>query len=466
MLHTLTKKGLTVMNQTQKTTLLTEGPIWKRIVAFAFPLFLGNLFQQMYNTADSLIVGNFLGSNALAAVSSSGSLIFLLVGFFNGIAIGAGVVIARYYGARQIAELQRAIHTTIAFALLAGITLTVLGLLLAPQLLIWMKTPADVLPQSTLYFQIYFLGSTGFVLYNYSVGIMQSVGDSRHPLYFLIFSSLVNITLDLLFVGVFHLGVGSAAAATIISQFVSAMLCLHRLIRKSPDDYRVSFRRIRIDPFMLRQIIRNGLPSGLQNSVISLANVFVQSNINSFGKMAVAGCGSYAKIEGFGFLPITCFSMALTTFISQNLGAKKYERAKKGARFGILCGVTLAQLIGIVIYIAIPTLISFFNSDPEVIAFGTRQARTVTLFYFLLAFSHCMAGLMRGAGKATVPMFVMLLCWCIIRVTYISIIVHFIPRIEVVFWAYPLTWTLSSILFTIFYLKSDWMHGFENRVGG
>lgn len=451
------------MNQTQKTTLLTEGPIWKRIVAFAFPLFLGNLFQQMYNTADSLIVGNFLGSNALAAVSSSGSLIFLLVGFFNGIAIGAGVVIARYYGARQINELQRAIHTTIAFALLAGITLTVLGLLLAPQLLIWMKTPADVLPQSTLYFQIYFLGSTGFVLYNYSVGIMQSVGDSRHPLYFLIFSSLVNITLDLLFVGVFHLGVGSAAAATIISQFVSAMLCLHRLIRKSPDDYRVSFRRIRIDPFMLRQIIRNGLPSGLQNSVISLANVFVQSNINSFGKMAVAGCGSYAKIEGFGFLPITCFSMALTTFISQNLGAKKYERAKKGARFGILCGVTLAQLIGIVIYIAIPTLISFFNSDPEVIAFGTRQARTVTLFYFLLAFSHCMAGLMRGAGKATVPMFVMLLCWCIIRVTYISIIVHFIPRIEVVFWAYPLTWALSSILFTVFYLKSDWMHGFEKQ---
>ena len=433
------------------------------MTAFAFPLFLGNLFQQLYNTADSLIVGNFLGSNALAAVSSSSSLIFLLVGFFNGIAVGAGVVIARYYGAKHIAELQRAIHTTIWFGIASGILLTAAGLILAPQILIWMKTPADILPQSITYFRIYFMGSVAFVLYNNFVGILQSVGDSRHPLYYLIISSLVNIVLDLFFVGVLHYGVGSAALATIISQFVSAGLCFYRLMRKSPEEYRVSLRRIRPDHFMLRQIISNGLPAGLQNSIISIANVVVQSNINSFGRMAVAGCGSYSKIEGFGFLPITCFSMALTTFISQNLGAQKYDRVKKGARFGIGCSLILAELIGIILYITMPVLISAFNSDPQVIAYGTQQARTVTLFYFLLAFSHCMAGLLRGAGKSAIPMFVMLICWCIIRVTYITIIVQFVPSISAVFWAYPLTWTLSSILFLCFYLKGDWRCGYAKN---
>lgn len=446
------------MTQSQSKTLLTEGTIWKKMVAFAFPLFLGNLFQQLYNTADSLIVGNFLGSNALAAVSSSGSLIFLLVGFFNGIAIGAGVVIARYYGARDMEKLQRAIHTTVGFGILSGLLLMVLGLLLAPQILVLMRTPEEVLPESISYFRIYFLGSLAFVLYNNFVGILQSVGDSRHPLYYLIFSSLVNIVLDLFFVGVLHLGVGSAAAATVISQFVSAALCLYRLTRKSPEEYRISLRRIQLNPFMLRLIVRNGLPAGIQNSVISLANVFVQSNINSFGRVAMAGCGSYSKIEGFAFLPVTCFSMALTTFISQNLGAGKYDRVKKGAKFGILMGISLAELVGVVLYFAMPSLIALFNSDPEVIAYGTRQARIITLFYFLMAFSHCIAGIMRGAGKATVPMAVMLVCWCLIRVTYITVALHFVPRIEVVFWAYPLTWTLSGGVFLAYFLKGDWMH--------
>ncbi len=446
------------MAKGQTTTLLTEGPIWKRMVTFAFPLFLGNLFQQLYNTADSLIVGNFLGSNALAAVSSSGSLIFLLVGFFNGIAIGAGVVIARYYGARQTEQLQKAIHTTVGFGILCGAALTVMGLLLAPQILILMKTPKEVLPESISYFRIYFLGSLAFVLYNNFVGILHSVGDSRHPLYYLIFSSLVNILLDLLFVGVLRLGVGSAAAATAISQFISAGLCLNRLARKSPDEYRVSLRKIRLDSFMLRQIIRNGLPAGVQNSVISVANVFVQSNINSFGKIAVAGCGTYSKIEGFAFLPITCFSMSLTTFISQNLGAKKYDRVKKGARFGILCGMVLAELVGVVIWLAIPHLVALFNNDPEVIAYGTQEARTMTTFYFLLAFSHCVAGIMRGAGRSSVPMAVMLVCWCLIRVSYITVAVRLIPDIQMVFWAYPLTWSLSSVVFLTYFLKVDWIH--------
>lgn len=450
------------MSTAKSNTLMTEGPIWKKITMFALPLFLGNLFQQLYNTADSLIVGNFLGSDALAAVSSSSSLIFLMVGFFNGIAMGAGVVVARYYGARQIGHVQRAIHTDIAFGLAAGAALTVIGLLLTPKLLVWMGTPADVMPNSILYFRIYFCGSLAFVMYNVLVGILQSIGDSKHPLYYLILSSLINIVLDLLFVGVLGFGVGSAALATIISQFVSALLCLYRLLH-SPDEYRVSIRKIRFDPIMLKQILQNGLPSGLQNSIIALANVVVQSNINSFGKMAVAGCGAYSKIEGFGFLPITCFSLALTTFVSQNLGARQYDRAKKGARFGIFCSITLAEIIGIFIYIFSPHLIAAFNSDPEVVAFGVLQARTVTLFYFLLSFSHCIAGIMRGAGKATVPMFTMMACWCIIRVTYITVAVRIVPVIRTVFWAYPLTWTLSSIVFLTYFLKADWIHGFEKQ---
>lgn len=446
------------------STLLTEGTIWKKILNFAFPLFLGNLFQQLYNTADSLIVGNFISSDALAAVSSSGSLIFLLVGFFNGISVGAGVVIARYYGAREAEKVECAVHTTVAFGLVSGIALMLIGILFTPHILQWMGTPADVLPQSITYFRIYFCGSLFFVLYNIFVGILQSTGDSRHPLVYLIISSMVNIILDLFFIAVLGFGVGAAALATIISQFISAALCLIRLM-KSTEEYRICIRSIRFDGFMLKQVIRNGLPTGIQNSIIAFANVIVQSNINEFGKMAVAGCGAYSKIEGFGFLPITCFSMALTTFISQNLGAKQYDRVKKGARFGILCSISVAELVGIVIYIFSPLLIAAFNSAPEVVAFGVAQAHTVTLFYFLLSYSHCLAGIFRGAGKSSVPMVVMMVCWCIIRVSYITIIVRFIPVINVIFWAYPLTWSLSSIIFTIYFFKSDWIHSFEKQKG-
>lgn len=440
----------------QGSNLLTEGSIPGKMLAFAFPLFLGNLFQQFYNIADSLIVGNFIGSDALAAVSSSGALIFLLVGFFNGISVGAGVIIARFFGAKDHKNLERAIHTTVAFGIVAGLSLMILGLLITPLILRWMGTPADVLPSSILYFRIYFLGSLAFVLYNAFVGILQAVGDSKRPLMYLIISSIVNIVLDLLFIAVLHLGVGSAAMATVISQIVSAILCFRRLT-STTEVYRIDIHKIRFDMEILKQIISIGLPTGLQNSIISLANVVVQSNINVFGKMAVAGCGSYSKIEGFGFLPVTCFSMALTTFISQNLGARQFDRVKKGVRFGVLCSVLIAELMGILIYIFSPYLIAIFNADPEVIAYGVLQARTVTLFYFLLSYSHCMAGVFRGAGKSSVPMLVMLACWCIIRVSYITIIVKFIPQIQVIFWAYPLTWTLSTIVFTIYFLKADWM---------
>lgn len=450
------------MNNQSSATLMTTGSIWKKIIAFAIPLFLGNLFQQFYNTADSLIVGNFLGSSALAAVSSSGNLIFLMVGFFNGLAVGAGVVVARYFGAKKFDLVQRAIHTIVTLGFFCGIALTVVGVVAAPQILVLMGTPAEVLPNSVTYFRIYFCGSLAFVMYNFLVGILQAVGDSRHPLMYLIFSSITNIVLDLIFVAVFHFGVGAAALATIISQFLSALLCFLHLLR-GPKEYRIYLSKLRMDSLMLRQIISNGLPAGLQNSIISLANVVVQSNINKFGQMAVAGCGSYSKIEGFAFLPITCFALALTTFISQNLGAKEYKRAKKGAVFGIICSVVTAELVGVVIYTFAPYFISAFNSTSEVLSYGVTQAHTASLFYFLLAFSHCMAGILRGAGKSTVPMFVMLVCWCIIRVSYISITVHFIPDIRVIFGAYPITWCLSSIVFLLYFLRSDWIHGLEKQ---
>lgn len=439
---------------------LTEGSIWKSMLFFAFPILLGNIFQQLYNTADAFIVGRFLEKNAYAAVSSSGSLIFLLVGFFTGIAVGAGVVIARYYGAKDYDKLHTAIHTTLAFGLAAGIILTVLGMTLTPQLLRLMKTDPQVLPNSVAYFRMYFAGSIAIVLYNMCVGILQAVGDSRHPLHYLILSSLINVGLDLLFVGVFGLGVWSAATATTIAQFISLGLCLYRLCHYDTV-YRVQLRKIRFNFPMLRQIVHFGLPSGVQNSIIAFANVIVQSNINAFGADAMAGCGTYSKLEGFAFLPITCFTMALTTFVSQNLGAHQYDRVKRGVRFGILCSVTMAEVIGALIFLFSPALIALFQNDPPVIAIGVKQAHIEAFFYCFLAFSHCIAAIMRGAGKPTVPMFVMLAVWCVLRVSYISIAVPMVERIEVVFSAYPLTWFTSSVIFLIYFLKSDWLHNYD-----
>lgn len=441
---------------------LTEGSIAKNIIKFAIPMFIGNLFQQLYNVADSLVVGNFLGSDALAAVTSTGSLIFLLVGFFNGTAMGAGVIIARFFGAKDHENVKKAIHTDLAFGILCGAIMTLVGVIFAPQILTLMDTPEDVFVQSVLYIRIYFLGSIAVVLYNVCMGIMQAVGDSRHPLYYLIFSSVVNILLDLLFNGVFKLGVEYAALATIISQLLATLMCLWRLTGKS-QTYRVELRKIGFDKDLLKQIVGIGLPSGLQNSIISIANVVVQANINAFGSAAMAGCGAYFKIEGFVFLPITCFSMALTTFIGQNLGAKQYDRAKKGAAFGIFCSITLAEVIGILVYFFMPRLILLFNAEADVVNYGILQAHTESLFYFLLAFSHTVAGIMRGAGKSTVPMFVMLGCWCIFRITYVTIITSIIPTIQVVFWAYPITWSLSSVVFLIYLLKADWIHNFDRQ---
>lgn len=439
---------------------LVEGSIYKKIIFFALPIFVGQVFQQLYNTFDSLIVGRFLGDQALAAVSSSGSLIFMMVGFFQGVAMGAGVIIAKEFGAKNVKKMRLAIHTDVAFGLLAGVILTILGITFTPTILQWMNTPADVLPQSISYFRVYFCGSVFSIMYNIFVGILQAVGDSRHPLYYLIVSSIVNVILDIVFVGGFRRGVGAAALATVIAQAISAILCLIQLLH-SQEEYRLVIREVGFHMESLKNIIRFGLPSGIQNSVIALANLVVQSNINTFGQYAMAGCGAYFKLEGFAFLPVTCFAQGLATFVGQNLGARKFDRVKKGVRFGILCSVSLTEIIGICFWLFAPVLIGMFSDSPDVIAFGVRQAKVESLFYCLLALAHCVAGIMRGAGKASVPMFIMLGFWCVLRVTYITLALHFYPHIEVVFSAYPLTWGTSCVVFLLYFFKADWMHNFE-----
>lgn len=450
------------MGRAKSEVNLMEGSIAKGMFSFAIPMFLGQLLQQLYNLADAWVVGNFADNDAFAAVSSAGSLTFLIVGFFNGIGIGGGVVISRYFGAGNKEYVERSVHTNVLFGLIASVLSTIAGLLFVPQLLVWMKTPPSVLPESLTYFRIYFAGVSTVILYNICMSIMRALGDSMHPLYYLIFSSILNVILDLLFVAVFHLGVGGAAIATVIAQGLSTLLCIFRMC-KSTGDMHLDFRKLKWHKGIMGEVIRQGLPTGIQNSVISIGNMVVQTNINLFGSYAMSGYGAYAKIEGFVFLPITSMSMTLPTFISQNLGARKYERAKKGALFGILSGVIMAELFGLLFFFGAPYALRLFVDTPEAIAFGTVQAKTVSLFFFLLAFSHCAAGVLRGCGKSIVPMITMLLFWCGVRVIYVTQAVRLIPEFQTISFAYPLTWSLSSIVFLVFLLKSDWTHYYEKH---
>lgn len=444
---------------------MTVGTPWKLIASFALPVFLSQLFQQFYNTIDSLVVGRVHGTEALAAVSSSGTLIFLMISFFVGTSMGAGIVISKYYGARDYERVSRAVHTNICLGIICGVILTIIGVVLTPTFLRWMGTDPDVMPDATAYFRYYFAGAIAIVLYNNCKGVMNALGDSRRPLYYLIISSVTNVLLDLLFIAVFRWGVWAAAFATTLSQALSAVLCIIHLSKKGTL-YQLQLSKLRIDKESLGEIVRYGLPAGVQNSVIGFANVIVQTNINSFTKIATAAYGTYAKIEGFAFLPITSFTMALTTFTGQNLGAGLYDRAKKGSRFGIISAVVLAEAIGLVIWLAAPFLIGLFSDDPAVIELGTKQARIESLFFCLLAFSHAVAAVCRGAGKVFVPMSVMLAIWCVLRITYITIMMHYVHEIQYIYWAYPITWGISSIIYLFYYLFADWIHGFDRHGTG
>ena len=434
---------------------LTEGPIIKNILLFAAPLFLGQLLQQFYNMVDAWVIGNFADNDAFAAVSSAGSMTFLVVGLFNGIAIGGGVIISKYFGAKDKENVVKAIHTNFLFGIMASIASTVVGLILMPHILVWMKTPESVMQNSLSYFTIYFAGVSTVIMYNICMSIMRALGDSVHPLYYLIISSVINVALDLLFVAVFKWGVAGAAIATVIAQAVSVVLCLWRMCRI--DDYtRLDFYKLHFYKDMMGEVIKQGLPTGIQNAVISIGNLTVQTNINSFGAYAMAGVGAYSKIEGFVFLPIMSMSMSLPTFVSQNLGARNEERAKKGTIFGIIAGMIMAELLGVLIYFTAPSMVKIFVDTAESVSYGAIHARVTAPFFFLLAFSHCAAGALRGCGKAYIPMATMLAFWCGVRVIYVTSILKLIPQFQMISWAYPLTWSLSSIVFFIVLIKMNW----------
>lgn len=443
---------------TEEKMRMTEGPIAPILLRFAFPLFLGNLFQQLYNAVDSLVVGNVCGDAALAAVSSSGSLCHLLIGFFQGVFMGASVIISQRWGARDQKGAEEAVHTTVLFSLFAGVLLSVFGVLFTPSILRWMGTPENVMPNSVTYFRFYCAGLLGLVLYNTATGIFQALGDSRHPLYYLMISAGANVVLDLLFVAGLDMGVAGAALATVIGQALSAVLAFAHLMS---GRFVIQFRPSQMRPNgpVLGQIFRMGLPSGVQNSVIGIANVVVQANINAFGDQAMAGCGSYFKVEGFVFLPITCLTMAMTTFVGQNIGAGKPERVKQGALLGTGMTMALSEAIGILFLLGAPFLIGLFSPSPEVVAFGVRQARTEALFYCFLGFSHASAAILRGAGRTVTPMVIMLAVWCLFRIGYITVMVELFHNIVVVFSAYPVTWSISSVLFGLALWKGDWLEG-------
>ena len=427
---------------------MTGGTIWKAITFFAVPLILGNFFQQLYNAADSLIVGNLLGNKALAAVSGTGNLIFLLVGFINGISLGAGVVISQQFGAGDLQNMRRSIHTLAAFGLAAGLGLTVFGVLCTPQILHWMNTPDDVFPETMQYLRVYFAGALGLTGYNALASILQAVGNSRYPLYFLVLSSVVNIVLDVVFIALLHWGVWSAAAATVISQFLSALLCALVLCR-SVSPWRLSPGSIRFHEGCLKSLASYGFPSGLQNCVIGLSNVVIQSHINLFGAAAMAGCGAYQKIEGFCLIPVMSLALALATFVGQNTGARHPLRVRAGTGFGLILSMILAELIGVGVLVWRDAFMSLFSSDADVIRIGADYARVAAPFYFLPACTHCMAAAFRGAGKPMFAMSVILVCWCAVRVGTLSTLMTLFPTIATVYWIYPATWTLSSLAFLL-----------------
>lgn len=434
----------------QKNAVMTEGSITKKIIFFAIPIFIGQLFQQLYNTVDSLIVGNLISSSALAAVSATGTLTFLVIGFFFGFSQGAGIIIAREIGAGNAERTSKAVHTAVAMGLFFSAVITTLGVGFSPFMLRLMGTPEEVLPEAVLYLRVYFMGCTGLIMYNTFVGILQASGDSRHPLMYLVISSMLNVVLDTVFIAVFKMGVDGAALATIISQFTSMFLSLRRLI-KYDTIIKISIRKIRFDMPSLRGIVRFGFPTALQGSIIDISNILIQSYVNSFGKDAMAGVGAYSKLEGFAFLPVISFSMAMSTFISQNLGAGKKDRIKKGMRFGLLCTVLSIEAIGVIVFFLSPLLIKAFNSDPEVIYYGVARAKVASLFYCLLGFSNVTAAVMRGLGKPMAPMITMLVCWCAVRVAVFMTVGQIYHEFLLTCWIYPATWALSSLVYVILY---------------
>ena len=435
---------------------MTEGSIAKSLLLFAVPLILGNLLQQLYNTADYIIVGNFVGANALAAVGSSGSPIYLLIGFSQGVAVGAGVVVAQYLGAKDRVDTQLAVHTALAISVVMGLILTIGGVACGRVLLEWMNTPAEVLEDAVTYIRIYFGGVLFSVVYNMIAGILNAAGNSRRSLVYLAYASLTNILLDLVFIVGLKMGVAGAAIATDISQLVSCLLSLRFLLRVE-DDYRVRLRDIRLHGRMALRIIRVGLPTGIQNMVISFSNVLVQASVNSYGAAAMAGFAAYMKVDGFNILPVSSISMAATTFVGQNYGAGRLDRVRKSVWVTVALGVCYTLTTGALLLLGQDPIMRLFTTDEAVIAFGCSAMRWFCPFYFLLSILHGLAGAVRGTGASVPPMVVLLVSLCLFRILWIQWILPLFGTYEGVMMVYPVSWALGAVLMILYTWKGRWM---------
>ena len=446
----------TILEEKKKSRLMTEGSIWKSILLFSVPLILGNMLQQLYNTADSIIVGNFVGSNALAAVGSSGSPIFLLIGFSQGIAVGAGVVVSQFLGAKDREGAHTAVHTSLALSAILGAILTVCGVAVSRALLTAMNTPAEVLEDAVLYMRLYFGGVLFSVVYNMTAGILNAAGNSRRSLVYLAAASVTNIVLDLVLIAGLKMGVAGAAIATDLSQLVSCVLSL-RFLMKTDDACHVELSGIRLHRSMAGRIIRVGLPTGIQNMVISISNVLVQAGVNGYGAAAMAGFGAYMKIDGFNILPVTSISMAATTFVGQNYGAGRLDRVKKAVWVTLGIGILYTLCTGAALLAGQDFILHLFTRDEAVIAFGKLAMHWFCPFYFLLSILHGLAGAVRGTGASVPPMVVLLVSLCLFRIVWIQWVLPSFSTINGIFLLYPVSWGLGAVLMALYAWKGRWM---------
>lgn len=436
---------------------IVNGVIWKQLLIFFFPILFGTFFQQLYNTVDAIIVGQFVGKEALAAVGGSTSvLINTFIGFFVGLSSGATVVISQFYGAARHDRVSRAVHTAAALCLIMGAVFTVAGLLFAPSALQAMGTPEDIMENSAIYLRIYFGGIIFPLIYNMGTGILRAIGDSKHPLYFLIVCCITNLVLDVLFVAGFHWGVMGAAIATLFSQAVSAVLILISLWR-SEESYHFDPRKICFDIPILKEITRIGLPAGLQSVMYSASNIIIQSSINTFGTNVVAAWTAYGKIDSLFWMVMGAFGTSVTTFVGQNFGAQKYHRIRKSVRICFAMAMGTTVVLSTVLYFAGPFIYRLFTSDVAVIGEGMKILHTLVPFYFTYVSIEILAGTIRGTGDSIIPMLMTCFGVCILRVVWIFTAVPISHTIETVVLSYPITWGTTSLMFIIYYLQGGWL---------
>ena len=434
---------------------MTEGSVVGHLVRFAIPLLLGNLFQQLYNTVDLWVVGRYVSNAAYSAVGTVTPIINMLIGFFLGLASGAGVVISQYYGAKKPDKVRQTVHTSIVMTLVLGVVLTALGILIIPTMLQLMKTDLQAVPEATTYLTIYFSGMLGLMLYNMGSGVLRAVGDSKRPFYFLVICALLNIALDLLFVIGFHMGVEGVAYATILSQGVSAVLVLAVLVR-GDDFVRLSLKELRASPLILKQIVRIGIPAALQMAITSFSNVFVQSYINVFGLDCMSGWTSCTKIDQFLLLPTQSLALAATTFVGQNLGTGQVERAKKGTQAALFLSWGIALGLAAIVLPTAPYLVAFFNDKPEVVAYGVMFLRLLCPCYVMVCINQIYAGSLRGAGISQPPTYIMLFSFVVFRQIYLFVLTNYITNTPLPMAAgYPLGWLMCSVLTLIYYSRVD-----------